>query len=141
MAFQDSMQRGASKFSLIIGKGMMYGGGAGLLVMACVGTVAIDIVLLAYAEKRHNQFMTGFILGSMFWGPRIDPVPLLIASPITSAIAVVLSFALGVSGVGFAILGGWALSATLFTLGYGLQCLAEASDPDVEPEPARMAFA
>lgn len=110
----------------------MYGGGAGLLIMAAVGTVSIDIVLLSYAEKHHNSFLTGYILGTMLWGPQPDPLPMLIMSPITSIIAVGLSVALGVPAVGAAILVGWGLAATVLGLGYGLMALAEA----MEPEPA-----
>ncbi len=129
-----SIQKGASDFSLILGKALMYGGGAGLLIMAGVGTVAIDVVLLAYANKTHNGFLTGFILGSMFFGPKIDPIPLLVISPITSLIAVGLSVALGVPMVGAAILAGWALAATFIGIGYGLMSLAEAIDPEPEAD-------
>lgn len=134
MTTLSTVQKTVSDFSFILGKGMMYGGGAGLFLMACVGTVAIDLVLLAYAEKHHDNFMTGFILGSIFWGPRIDPLPLLIASPITSIIAVGLSVALGVPTMGAAILAGWACSAALLALGYGALALSEAIHPEAEEE-------
>jgi hypothetical protein len=134
MSTSSDIQKGVSDLSLIIGKGLMYGGGAGLLIMAVVGTVSIDIVLLSYAEKTHNHFLTGYILGTMLWGPKADPVPLLIASPITSLLAVGLSVALGVPAVGAAILAGWALAATVMGLGYGLMALAEAIEPDPEDE-------
>ncbi|WBV71319.1 hypothetical protein PGH42_16600 [Legionella pneumophila] len=81
MTLQHSIQKGVSDFSFIIGTGLKYGGAGGLLVMAVVGTVAIDLVLLAAAEKHHNSFLTGFVLGSMFSRGNLDPVPLLIASP------------------------------------------------------------
>lgn len=132
MSLESSVEKGIADFSLIIGKGLMYGGGAGLLIMAVVGTIAIDLVLLAYAEKHHNDFMTGWILGTMFWGPRVDPLPLLIASPITSLIAVGLSLALGVPQVGVALLAGWALAATVFTVGCALVSLSESIN--LEPE-------
>ncbi|CEG56391.1 hypothetical protein [Legionella fallonii] len=134
MSVQHAIQKGISDFSFIIGTGLKYGGGFGLLVMAAVGTVAIDIVLLAAAEKHHNHFLTGFVLGSMFSRGHIDPVPLLIASPITSAVAVVLSFALGVPGVGLGILIGWGVAAGVLALGFGLTALAKAIDPDPELE-------
>lgn len=133
MSIQRSIQKGVSDFSYIIGAGMMYGGGASLFIMAAVGTVAIDLVLLAYAEKNHNDFLTGFIMGSLFFGPRVDPIPLLIASPITSLIAVGLSVALGVPGVGVAILAGWAFGAIMLGAGYGLVALSE----QIAPEPLR----
>ncbi len=130
MAIQHAIQKGVSDFTFIIGTGLKYGGGFGLLVMAVVGTVAIDIVLLAAAERNHNAFLTGFVLGSMFSRSNVDPVPLLIASPITSAVAVVLSFALGVPGVGVGILIGWGAAAALLAIGFGLTALAKAMDPD-----------
>jgi hypothetical protein len=136
MSFQHSIQKGVSDFSYIIGQGLIYGGGASLLVMAAVGTVAIDLVLLAYADKTHNDFLTGFILGSMFFGPKVDPLPLLIASPITSLIAVGLSVALGVPMIGAAILAGWAFAAALLAVGFGLVALSEAIEP--EPEESYM---
>ena len=129
-----SIQQGVADFTHIIGTGLKYGGGFGLFVMAVVGTVAIDIVILASAEKNHNSFVTGFVLGSMFSRGNSDPVPLLIASPITSAIAVVLSFALGVPGVGLAILAGWFVAAAVLGIGLGLEALAKAIEPEPEPE-------
>ncbi|BCA95109.1 hypothetical protein TUM19329_14700 [Legionella antarctica] len=134
MSVERSIQKGISDFTFIIGRGLMYGGGAGLLVMAVVGTVAIDLVILAAAERNHNSFLTGFVLGSMFSRGNVDPVPLLIASPITSIIAVVLSVALGVSGVGVGILIGWGVAASLLAIGYGLEQLSKAIAPEPEPD-------
>lgn len=136
MSVKYAIQKGASDFSLIIGKGLMYGGGAALLVMAAVGTLAIDLVLLMYARKTHNGFLTGFILGSMFTGVAMNPVPLLIASPITSLIAVVLAVALGEPLVGAGIVAGWALAASLLGLGYGLMVLGNAMKPAPEVDAA-----
>lgn len=133
MSIQHAIQKGVSDFTFIIGTGLKYGGGFGLFAMAVVGTVAIDIVILAAAEKNHNSFLTGFILGSMFSRGNIDPVPLLIASPITSAIAVGLSFLLGVPGVGIGIMIGWGVAAGLLALGFGLVALAKAMEPEEEP--------
>ncbi|QEY52214.1 hypothetical protein [Legionella longbeachae] len=138
MSLESSLQKGIADFSLILGKGLIYGGGAGLLIMAVVGTIAIDLVLLAYAEKHHNDFMTGWILGTMFWGPRVDPLPLLIVSPITSLIAVGLSLALGVPQVGVALLAGWALASTVFAIGCALVSLSESLN--LEPEHDRVSL-
>ncbi|WP_298624606.1 hypothetical protein [uncultured Legionella sp.] len=134
MSVQSDIQKGVSDLSLIIGKGLMYGGGASLLVMAVIGTVSIDIVLLHYAEKTQNSFLTGYILGTMLWGPKVNPLPALMLSPITSLIAVGLSVALGVPGVGGAILAGWAFAATVLGLGYGLVALSEAIEPEDDYE-------
>ena len=129
-----AIQKGISDFTFIIGTGLKYGGGFGLFTMAIVGTVAIDLVLLAAAEKNHDSFLTGFVLGSMFSRGNVDPLPLLIASPITSAVAVVLSFILGVPTVGVGILIGWAVAATVLAVGFGLVALAEAIDPGAEAD-------
>lgn len=130
MSFQHSLQKGVSDFSFIIGRGMIYGGAGALFVMAVVGTISIDLVLLSAAEKNHDRFLTGFVLGSMFSRGNTDPVPLLIASPISSAIAVVLSVALGVPEVGLVIMAGWLLAATTLAIGYGIEALAKAINPD-----------
>lgn len=140
MSIQHSIQKAASDFSFIIGTGLKYGGAGGLFVMAVVGTVAIDLVLLAAAERSHNNFLTGFILGSMFSRGNVDPLPLLIASPITSLIAVGLSVALGVPAVGAAILAGWALAATLLAVGFGLEALSKTIEPEPDYESEHSSF-
>lgn len=139
MSVRRTVQKGASDLSFILGVGLMYTGGAALLVMAAIGTVAIDIVLLAYAEKNHNSFLTGYILGSMFFGPRIDPVPLFVVSPFTSAIAVGLSFALGVGEIGLAILAGWAVATVVLTIGLGFMALSKALEPSEVQKPRQSA--
>lgn len=135
MPVLNSIHKGISEFTGIIGTGLKYGGAGSLFVMAAVGTVAIDLVVLFYAEKQRDIFLTGFILGSMFSSGRVDPLPLLIVSPITSVIAVCLSFALGVSGVGMAILAGWAVAATLLAVGFGLEALAKETHPEPDYSP------
>lgn len=142
MPLMRSIQKGASDFSFIIGTGLKYGGAFGLFAMAVVGTVAIDIVILAaltqnndrhshgHSSSGNNSFVTGYILGSMFSQGNTDFRYLLIASPITSLIAVALSFALGVPGVGVGILIGWGVAATLLALGLGLEALSKSIDPE-----------
>lgn len=134
MTLLYAAQKGISDFSFIIGTGLKYGGAFALVAMAVVGTVSVDIVLLAAAEKQHNAFLTGFVLASMFSRDVPDPIPLLIASPITSIIAVALSFALGVPGVGVAILLGWTVAAGILAIGLGLEALGKAIEPGSEPE-------
>lgn len=138
MAVARTIQKGVSDFNMIIGTGLKYGGAFGLFAMAVVGTVAIDLVLLSAAKKNRDSFLTGFILGSMFSRGSVNPIPSLIVSPITSAIAVGLSVALGVPGVGLAILAGWAVAATLLAVGLGLEAFAAAIDPE-EERPTRFA--
>lgn len=122
-----SIKRTVSELSDILGTILIYGGGAGLLIMAIVGTVAIDIVILAALTKHrsHNaSFLTGYLCGSFFAYRNPDPVPILIASPITTAVAIVLSIFLGVPAIGIALAAGWAIAASIFCLGLALQSLA-----------------
>lgn len=126
MALADDIQEGLSDLSGILGTVLIYGGGAGLFVMALVGTVALDIVLLAAAMQSHNDFVTAFVFMSIFMGPKPDPTMAFIASPATTAIAVILSVCLGVPQVGFALMAGWAIAASLCLLGYGLLMLSDA---------------
>jgi hypothetical protein len=130
MALADDIQEGVSDLSGILGTVLMYSGGAGLFIMAVVGTVAIDIVLLTAAFQSHNDFVTALVFMSIFMGPRPDPFLALVASPITTAIAVVLAVCLGVPQVGFALMAGWAIAASLCLLGYGLLMLSDALKPE-----------
>ena len=130
MALADDIQQGASDVSGFLGTVLMYSGGAGLFVMAVVGTIAIDMVLLTAAAQSHNDFVTAIVFMSIFMGPRPDPFFALIASPLTTAIAVVLAVCLGVPQVGFALMAGWAIAASLCLLGYGLLTLSDALKSD-----------
>jgi hypothetical protein len=124
-----SARKNVSDATRFLGTILMCGGGASLFVMAAVGTVSVDIVLLAFASKQRNGFLTGYILGSMWYRNDISPISLMIVSPLMTAIAIVLSVALGVAGVGFVLAAGWALSAALFLTGYGLTKLADTIAP------------
>ena len=108
----------------------------GIGAMAVVGTFAIDLVIIAAVldnakKNKSNQSnqTSDFFVTMMLWNMMssknshttlTDYLLLLLISPITSAIAIGLSFYLGVSSVGIAILGGWAASLSLVTLGSGL---------------------
>ncbi|MFI4918374.1 MAG: hypothetical protein ACHP65_02345 [Legionellales bacterium] len=132
-----TIQKGAADFSFILGTGLMYAGAGALFIMAVVGTLAVDLVLLSYAAKQHNAFLTGFLWGSLFCRPNstLDPTTLFIASPIMTGIAIALAFGLGVPGVGIALIAGWAVAATLFGAGYLLRGLADVIKPDaIEPD-------
>lgn len=129
-----SVANGMSDLSDIMGKILLYSGVAGLFIMAAVGTVSIDLVLLSYAENHHDAFLTGWILGSMWSSQRMDPMPALIVSPITSVIAVVLSFALEVPAIGLGIMAGWTLAASLVGLGMAMIALSECLNPEREVE-------
>lgn len=129
MSVMHATQKGIADFTHILGVGLKYGGAGGLAVMAIVGTVAIDMVILSAAQKNHNDFVTGFILGSMFSRDTPDLETLFIASPITSTIAILLSVALGVPEVGVAIFAGWILAATICGIGLALEAAAAEMDP------------
>lgn len=122
----------------ILGTILMCGGGAGLFVMSVIGTISVDLVLLAYASKRRDSFLTGFILGSMF--QRQSMWPFLGTSLIMTGVAVILSAALGVPGVGALLLAGWAAATLTFSLGAGLYLagdkLAESAERTPSMRPA-----
>lgn len=131
-----SVKKTVADLSHITGTILMVGGGVGLFLMAVVGTLAVDLVLLTYARKRGDAFLTGFALGSLmtrqYWGP------LFATSIVTTGIAVILSIALGVSGVGAALLAGWAAAALTFAAGAALHALGdslEQSPPSFNPTP------
>lgn len=113
---------------------------AGMLstfLMAVVGTISIDIVLLAYMIKKTNEnnsgansFLTGYLWGTMFSGNHHhhsspNPLLLLIASPFLTGIAIGLSFLLGVPQVGIVLALGWGVSLSIVGLGTGISALAE----------------
>lgn len=135
-----------SDLTMILGTALKYTGGAALLVMAVIGTLSIDIVLLLYilkrTEKGDNTFLTFLLWNNFFSSPRChhshgssnsDDYPiLLLVSPITSLIAVGLAIGLGMPHVGLAILGGWVIAASIYLLGKGLEALAEYIAPGPE---------
>lgn len=127
-----------------IGTGIMYVGIFGVGAMLIVGTVSLDIVILAFLAKesrnnRGNAFITGYLWGSLFnrpdpyyysssrYGYYQAPLPdmtvLLIASPIITIIAIAASFALGVPGVGVGLFLGWAAALSTIGVGYAIHQL------------------
>ena len=159
------MQNNAADFTLLMSSGLKYAGAGSLFMMAVVGTVALDIVIIAalckdrdenrhrhghnrhrHGHNRHrhghnhhhhhcgNDFITGYLWGSMFSRESRDPLPLLLASPLITASAVVLSFVLGVPEVGLILMAGWCIAASLLLLGYCLEGLGEAMKPNPKVE-------
>ncbi len=124
-----SIKKPAADMCHILGTILMCGGGAGLFIMSVVGTLSVDLVLLAYASRRNDQFLTGFILGSMF--QRQSMWPFLGCSLAMTGVAVILSVALGVPGAGALLLAGWAAATLTFSLGVGLYQAGEklAAEP------------
>lgn len=106
------------------GKGIMYIGAGALFLMAIVGTISIDLVILAAVSKDKKSsggsFFTGYLLGSLFSKNDSSPVVSLILSPITTTIAIALAFVLGVPEVGVALAAGWGIAAGAVGLGWAV---------------------
>lgn len=139
MSMQENFGQGLEN----TGNFIFWSGMVGIGIMAVVGTVLIDVVVIASlfksneeSRKSHrehcshdNPFFT-YMLWSMFFSNRGSShdsnfgVALLI-SPITTAIAVGLSFYLGVPVIGLAALAGWGLALALTGVGYGLSQLGQ----------------
>ena len=123
------------------GEYIKYTGLVLLTMMAVVGTVAIDIVILVaiLTESKKNEqrgheneghgFFTGYVIGVMFSNhnqssPLQTTIQLLL-SPITTLIAIALSVCLGVPQVGIALAIGWGVAVGVLALGMGISQLAE----------------
>jgi hypothetical protein len=118
----------AGQVTKLAGRGFFIVGIGTLFIMAILGTVAIDIVLLASllnAVRRDSPltFVTALLFSQLFenLSPRSVnsgswPI-LLFISPVTTAIAVGLSFLLGVPGIGMFLMAGWLVSLTLVCSG------------------------
>ena len=121
-----------------LGKGISYVGMGAIFLMAVVGTVAIDIVILTALSKenrrhRDNGFLTGYLLGLMWSNNHqsnnrsfyANAGIMLLISPLLTTIAVVLSFALGVPEVGIALIAGWAGAFSILTLGIAVCAVSD----------------
>ena len=117
------------------GKGITYIGMGSMFVMAMIGTISIDIVLIAWINKesrRHgsNGFLTGFLWGTMFSNRNSGSLYynagiMLLLSPVTTAVAIGLSFLVGVPGVGIALIMGWGAAFGLVGLGLAIYGIAD----------------
>jgi hypothetical protein len=114
-----------------------------LLIMGIVGTMSIDIVILAVLlkEAKHNDnaFATGFLWGLLFsynrpyygsshYGP--DPLYdnagiLICVSLIMTAIAMVLAATLGVPEIALFLAIGWGGAIAITSIGLGVYGFAE----------------
>ncbi len=109
-----------------IGQYTLYTGVFGLFVMAVVGTFSIDLVFIAAMKKSAEEnkplefVMTAWIWHCFSGSKDADPLVLLLVSPLTTAVAIGLSIACGVSWVGLYLAGGWAIAAGIILLGYAL---------------------
>lgn len=114
-------------FLKITGEVIINIGAACLFMMAIIGTISIDLVILAAivaasekSNRREHSFLTGYLWGSMFSNRHHhndDYSVMLIISPITTAIAITLSIFLGVPMVGLALAAGWLASLGIMGVG------------------------
>lgn len=130
-----------------VGQYTQYVGLGLIFVMAVVGTVAIDIVLLAFVAKTlsesnnrqgngfgDNPFVTLMLWNMMFNHSSshhntgvIDFGLQLLIAPVTTIIAIVLSVLLGVPQVGVALIAGWVVALGVLALGYAIEQAAESA--------------
>ena len=127
-----------------VGQYTMYAGGGSLFIMACVGTVSIDLAFMAAMRRDAKEGnMASFLFTGWMWhcfagaNRQINPLLLLLASPIMTAIAVAISIALDVSFVGMYLMGGWALAASIFLAGVAIHHLGEWIDTFPEAKSKR----
>ncbi len=122
----------------VLGKGISYVGLGTVFLMAIVGSISIDMVIFAAlikeSKKRDgNNFLTGYLFGLMWsnnnssrrGGFYTDAGIMLLISPLLTAVAVALSFALGVPEIGVALIAGWVGAFSIVTLGLAIYSLGD----------------
>ena len=135
----------------LLGKGVTYLGMGALFLMAVVGTLSIDIVVLMFIAKegkKHNNdgFFTGYLLGLLMSNNRqnnstyynagstyYNAGMMLLMSPFITAIAIALSFALGVGSVGIALAMGWGVAAGILLVGLMIYGIADGLESCFAP--------
>lgn len=129
--------RGIQKF----GYGVRVVGAFCLGLAAIIGTAAIDLVLIVAIFKhggRQNSFLTGFLLGALFFrsnpscGRNTSLATLFIASLLTSLIAIFLSVFLAVPMVGAFIALAWTVAFAITGAGLLLEKLGEGMSSMVD---------
>lgn len=121
-----------------LGKGITYVGKGAVFLMAVVGAVAIDIVILEALSKESrrdrgdNGFLTGYLFGLMWSNNQSNnrnfyenAAIMLLISPLLTTIAVALSFALGVPEVGIALIAGWAGAFSIIAVGMAVCAVSD----------------
>lgn len=142
-----------------VGEYTQYVGLGLIFAMAVVGTVAIDIVILAALAKTlsesnnrrgngfgDNPFVTLMLWNMMFNSSSsrhntgvIDFGLQLLIAPVTTVIAIGLSVLLGVPQVGIALIAGWVVALAVLAVGYMIEQAADSaiqyfhSTPDSTP--------
>ena len=138
-----------------VGEYTQYLGLGLIFTMAVVGTVAIDIVILAAMMKaanessrrgQNNPFVTLMLWNMMFNSPRSHPgrgyrdfgLELLLA-PVTTGIAIVLAVCLGVPQIAVALIAGWVAALGVLALGSLIKEAAQSVIDYLDSAPARTA--
>ena len=106
-------------------------GYVGVGTMAVVGTMAIDLVMMAAIHKsaKEGQY---FDVATELWtwhllsNKNMDPLYLIILSPLTTVFAIGLSIAYEVPSIGLYLALVWALSLSLVVVGWGLEGLGKS---------------
>lgn len=121
----------------LLGLGISYLGLGAVFAMAVIGTISIDLVILAYIAKESRSNSSNIFLSLMLWNFmfRHDSAYVsfgvsLLASPFLSAISVGLAVALGVPEFAVLLIAGWAGAFTIILAGaviYGLGDAIEAT--------------
>jgi hypothetical protein len=114
----------------LLGLGISYLGLGAVFAMAVIGTISIDLVILAYIAKESRSNSSNIFLSLMLWNFmfRHDSAYVsfgvsLLVSPFLSAISVGLAVALGVPEIAVLLIAGWAGAFTIILAGaviYGL---------------------
>ena len=101
-------------------------GSVGVGTMAIVGTFAVDLVMMAAIQKqaREGHYLDlAFTMWtwSLLSNNNQNPLALLLLSPLTTVVAIGLSIAYEVPTIGLYLALGWAFSASLVLVGWGLE--------------------
>ncbi len=121
----------------LLGLGISYIGLGAVFAMAVVGTISIDLVILAYIAKENRSNSSNMFLSLMLWNFMFKQETSyasfgisLLLSPFLSAISVGLAVALGVPEIAVLLIAGWAGAFTIILAGaviYGLGDAIEAT--------------
>ena len=105
--------------------GVLYLGMGALFMMSVVGTIASDIVILTAILSSRNRADASLFLTGYLWGMLLSPgfsrpyavAPMLLASPLLTGLANILSVLLGVPAVGWALGMGWVVAGSIVVAG------------------------
>ena len=114
----------------ILGKGIVYLGLGALFIMAIIGTMSLDLLILcliSQSDRRNNNFFATLFMWDIMLSNRSSLYEnigfSLLASPFISAVTIGLSVAVGLPEFGLLQLAGWVGAFTILLAGaviYGL---------------------